>query len=372
MSFQEIHAKKMDPRRRPLPITNVAASLVATSVAVARLDQRLQGHPLLPAFLLRARLETVSAQAATDGYHIDPWRLVAVLEGLPLRQPAEAVDRADLHDATWCAYDLYAWLTLGGGQRQRSIDAAMRGIAAEDQTQGPLLCAGEAFHRWVWQRNRRRAPMRAALVRYWQTAGLLRNPIPLTGAAAFAADAPHTRAEWIATFLAVLQGEAERFDTLLSRLEYTWRTGHQAIQGQRSTSRAGEVLNLLTVRPVLSASCAAEQLGMSINTALHYLERMVEKRIAVEITFRRSRRFFSLKDCDGLTETIAEPRRWRESNRTSRQDDAIRIAAKCSAPLPSAGCRQGLDYGDLDKALQAADRAIVKFLAQIGDRTEME
>ncbi|NHO55310.1 hypothetical protein GOB87_15435 [Acetobacter estunensis] len=353
---------KAVPLRSSLLSAPLASLLVSTSVAVGRLDQRLLGHPLLPAFLLRARLQTVSAQAATDGYHIDPWRLIAVLEGFPLRQPAEAIDRADLHDATWCAYDLYAWLTFGGEDRQPSVDAALRALEAQDHAQGPLLCAGEAFYHWIWQDNRRRAPMRAALVRYWQTSGLLRNPIPLTGARAFRTEAPQDRSEWIVDFLSELQREAERFDTLLSRLEYAWRTGHQVMRGQRSTSRAGDVLDLLTLRPMVSATCAAEELGMSVNTALHYFERMVKKGIAVEITSRLSRRFFSLKDCGGLTDTIAPPRRWRVKNQASQVSGDIQTASRV---VRSPQRWEKLDYGDLDQALQSAERAVKRFIEKV-------
>src|SRR4051794_10070320 len=63
----------------------LAGALERTSGAIARLDQALDGHPLLPAFLYRIRLEAVRRQAAVDGELIDPWHLAAVLEGLRLR-----------------------------------------------------------------------------------------------------------------------------------------------------------------------------------------------------------------------------------------------------------------------------------------------
>jgi len=53
---------------------------------MARFDQALQSHPLLPAFLHRPLLGAVRRQAAVDGNRIDPpWRLPAELEAL---QPA--------------------------------------------------------------------------------------------------------------------------------------------------------------------------------------------------------------------------------------------------------------------------------------------
>src|SRR5208337_1992704 len=62
----------------------LAGALERASRAIARLDQALDGHPLLPAFLYRTRLEAVRRQAAVDGQLIDPWHLAAVLEGLRL------------------------------------------------------------------------------------------------------------------------------------------------------------------------------------------------------------------------------------------------------------------------------------------------
>src|ERR1019366_1115631 len=60
----------------------LAGTLESASRAIARLDQALDGHPLLPAFLYRIRLEAVRRQASIDGQLIDPWHLAAVLEGL--------------------------------------------------------------------------------------------------------------------------------------------------------------------------------------------------------------------------------------------------------------------------------------------------
>ena len=42
----------------------IAHALARAAAAVARVDQALTGHPLLPAFLYRTRLEAVRRQAA--------------------------------------------------------------------------------------------------------------------------------------------------------------------------------------------------------------------------------------------------------------------------------------------------------------------
>src|ERR1700679_1542735 len=59
----------------------MAGSLERASRAIARLDQALDGHPLLPAFLYRTRLEAVRRQAAVDGLLIAPWHLAGGLDG---------------------------------------------------------------------------------------------------------------------------------------------------------------------------------------------------------------------------------------------------------------------------------------------------
>ncbi len=63
----------------------MAVALGDATAAIARLDQALTSRLLRQAFLYRARLDAVRRQAAVDGALIDPWHLVATLEGLRLR-----------------------------------------------------------------------------------------------------------------------------------------------------------------------------------------------------------------------------------------------------------------------------------------------
>ena len=57
----------------PFPVDSMLLGALARAAgAIARLDQALTGHPLLPAFLYRTRLEAVRRQAAVDGKLIDP------------------------------------------------------------------------------------------------------------------------------------------------------------------------------------------------------------------------------------------------------------------------------------------------------------
>ena len=100
-------------RVQPPPLDPaLAGALACAAGAFARLDQALAGHPLLPAFLHRARLEAVRRQAAVDGKAIDPWHLAAVLEGLRLRMDGalRIIDRGAILAAARHALDLHQWL----------------------------------------------------------------------------------------------------------------------------------------------------------------------------------------------------------------------------------------------------------------------
>ena len=108
--------KMLEALLRPAPGKNLdpalAGALAQAAAALARLDQALAGHPLLPAFLHRARLDAVRRQAAVDGQVIDPWHLAAVLEGFRLRMDGalRIIDRGAILAAARHALDLHQWL----------------------------------------------------------------------------------------------------------------------------------------------------------------------------------------------------------------------------------------------------------------------
>ena len=134
--------------------------------AIARLDQAPDHHPLLPAFLHRARLEAVRRQAAVDGHGIDPWHLAAVLEGLRLRMDhaLRIVDRGAVFEAARTALALHQWITEPDFDQEGEVQAAERHLAAA--LPGGLLGAAEGVWSWL-QGGGTRAPIRAALIRFW-------------------------------------------------------------------------------------------------------------------------------------------------------------------------------------------------------------
>jgi hypothetical protein len=71
----------------------------------------------------------------------------------------------------------------------------------------PMLAAARGLHDWL-DGGGARAPMRAALIRFWVRHRVLRMPIPLTGAAALRAETPFGLSAWQSVFLDALAAEA--------------------------------------------------------------------------------------------------------------------------------------------------------------------
>src|SRR5262245_2457675 len=166
------------------------AALAAAAAALARLDEALASHPLQPAFLHRARLDSVRRQAAVDGQLIEPWHLAAMLEGLRLRMDPylRIIDRGAIIEAARHALVLHQWFTAPDFDQEGAVQQAERhlaGFVAAGDT--PLLVAAHGMHAWLADGGAR-APVRAALIRFWVRHRVLRTPAPLTGAAALRAD----------------------------------------------------------------------------------------------------------------------------------------------------------------------------------------
>ena len=131
---------------------------------MARLDQALDDHPLLPAFLYRARLEAVRRQASVDGHGIDSWHLAAILEGLRLRMPdypgIRIIDRCEVFEAARTALGLHQWLVEPDFDQEGEVQVAERHLAVG----AGLVDLADSVWSWL-DRGGGRAPMRAALVR---------------------------------------------------------------------------------------------------------------------------------------------------------------------------------------------------------------
>jgi len=221
----------------PRPVTSwirvdptLAGTLERTSRAIARLDQALDGHPLLPAFLYRARLEAVRRQAAVDGLLIDPWHLAAVLEGLRLRMDhaMRIIDRGLIFDAARHALTLHQWLTVPDFDQEGEVQQAETALATPEARISPLLSAALGVHAWL-DRDGMRPPIRAALVRYWTRHRVFRAPVPLTGATALRAETPWTIDAWVPVFLTALADEADDARQMLLDMERAWFSARRAV-----------------------------------------------------------------------------------------------------------------------------------------------
>ena len=352
----------------PLGDPALLAALAAASAAVARLDAVVSLHPLREALLHRARLDAARRQAAVDGFLIDPWHLAAVLEGLPLRAMRDStrvMDAGALHDAARRALDYHHWLTAPGEAAERAVRAALAALDAERPSGVALLDA--AWGAWHWlDHGGARPPLRAALVRRWAAAGLLRAPLPLTGAAALGPGQPWEPSRWIPVFLRAVATEAGAALDLLVEMEQRWRAARAAVAtGRRRTSRTPAAVDLLAAVPLVSATTLAAALDLSVKAAGAILDDLVRHGVAVEVTHRHSRRLFGLAGLAPLRAAAAPPRRplpgrGRGRPRAMPPETEPLPAAETMPPLPPAAplARPAFDYGELAAAMQAVDAAL--------------
>ncbi|WP_124306722.1 Fic family protein, partial [Acetobacter pasteurianus] len=318
----------------------------------------------LPAILFRERLEASRACAAVDGHLIDPWRLAAELEGLrvvPLG--CDVFERGASVDAAHAAFAQYQWLVKPDETQRNAIESALGWLSEHSKASGPLLGAATAFHAWV-EAGHARAPMRAALIRHWRRTDILHFPLPLVGARSFVPEAPWRPSEWLPYFLNCLNEEVAAVEDRTRALEQSWRQARSKSGGQRCTSRADKVIDLLAAYPVVSATRLSAELGLSLKAAYIYLERFLEEGLIVEVTHRAARRLFALKDLEPLREIVRPPKRPQpgrkrgrprksESQATCPPDENVDIR-----PIEPAPTFAPINYEELERAIDHAERVI--------------
>ncbi|HUZ63625.1 MAG TPA: hypothetical protein VMU82_07920, partial [Acetobacteraceae bacterium] len=206
-----------------------------------------------------------------------------------------------------------------------------------------------------------RAPIRAALVRFWGTRHLLRQPVPLTGAAALRAEQSWEPQDWLPAFLEALAREAGDGLDLLYTLERSWFEARRAIAGRRKTSHAAAAVDLLAAAPVISATSLAGILGIAVKNAIRILDALQAAEIAIEVTHRSKRRLFGLKGLAPLRDVVRPPYRpdpGRGPGRPRRAaEDALPAAA---APLPPLSPieRRAFDYTALEETMAHLDAVV--------------
>ena len=335
------------------------AALERACGAIARLDQALDNHPLLHAFLYRARLEAVRRQAAVDGHGIDSWHLAAVLEGLRLRMDhaLRIVDRGQIFEAARSTLTLHQWIVEPDFDQEGEVQEAERHLAGA----AGLVGVGEALWSWL-DSGRTRPPVRSALVRFWTKNRLLRAPVPLTGPDALGAEAPEGRADWMVAFLDALASEATDYMEMLRSLEHGWRAARGNVGGRRRTSRATIAVDVLAATPLISATTLAGSIGMSIKCATGLLDEFVAAEFAVEVKHRSARRLFGLSGMAPVREATAAPRRPLPGRGRGRprheapleEEPALTIRLPPITRLE----RPSIDYGALEEAMAHCDAVI--------------
>lgn len=337
----------------------IAEPLERTAAAFARLDQALGMHPLQAAFLHRFRLEAVRRQAAVDGELIDPWHLAAVLEGLRFRMDGELriIDRGVIIDAARHALTLHQWLTLPDFDQEGEVQRAQKTLASAPGS--PLLAAAAAAQTWL-DAGGTRPPLRAALIRHWTKHGMLRAPVPLTGAAALRAETDFSPAAWTPAFLAALAGEAADALQLLLDMERTWFEARRRVAGRRRHSRAPAAIDLMAATPLISAHTLAAGLDMAPKNAGLLLDSFCRDGIAIEVTHRTKRRLFGLQGLAPLRETVRPPYRPMPGRSRGRPPLIVEEPTIPPPPLPPLTPleRRAFDYTGLEAAMAFADQAI--------------
>jgi hypothetical protein len=323
----------------------------------------LAGHPLAQAFLYRMRLVAVRHQAAADGALIDSWHLAAAVEGLRLRMDPylRIIDRADILDKAKTALTLHQWLVEPDFDQEGEVQRAESLLRRQSAALHPLLAAAQGLRDWI-DAGEMRAPMRAAMVRFFRQRQLVRLPMPLTGAAALRAGHSWARDPWLPAFLAAIEREAADGLDLLYSMERAWFAARRASAGRRRDSHAAAVVDVLAAAPVISATTIAGILGIAVKNAVRLLDELVAAGIAVEVTHRAKRRLFALAGLAPLRDSVRPPYRPDPNRGRGQPRHEIEEELTDSAPLPPEPLtpleRHAFEYHALEEAMAHLDAVV--------------
>ena len=337
-------------RAEPPDPMALASALADAAAGIARLDQALAGHPLAQAFLYRARLESVRRQAAVDGHLIDLWHLAATIEGLHLRMDPylRMIDRGEILETAKFALTLHQWIVEPDFDQEGEVQRAEAMLAMQPASLPPLIVAAQGFREWI-DSGETRAPMRAAMIRFWRKRQLLRLPVPLTGAAALRSDQSWDRDDWLPAFLRAIAREAADGLDLLYTMERAWFEARRGIAGRRKDSHVAPAVDLLAAAPVLSAT-----------TLARILAELLAAGTAIEVTHRSKRRLFGLQGLAPLRLVVRPPYRPDPNRGPGRPREAIEEDEVAPPPLPPLTPieRRAFDYTALEEAMAHLDAVV--------------
>lgn len=339
----------------------LASALADAAAGIARLDQALAGHPLAQAFLYRARLESVRRMAAVDGQLIDPWHLAATIEGLRLRMDPylRMIDRGEILETAKFALTLHQWIVEPDFDQEGEVQRAEAMLAMQPASLPPLIAAAQGFREWI-DSGETRAPMRAAMIRFWRKRQLFRLPVPLTGAAALRSDQSWDRDDWLPAFLRAIAREAADGLDLLYTMERAWFEARRGIAGRRKDSHVAPAVDLLAAAPVLSATTLARILGIAVKNAIRILAELLAAGTAIEVTHRSKRRLFGLQGLAPLRLVVRPPYRPDPNRGPGRPRQAIEEDEVAPPPLPPLTPieRRAFDYTALEEAMAHLDAVV--------------
>ncbi|MGH7085704.1 MAG: hypothetical protein ACREFN_12015 [Acetobacteraceae bacterium] len=341
----------------------LAGALVAAAAAIARLDQALAGHPLAQALLHRTRLESVRQQAAVDGQLIDRWHLAATIEGLRLRMDPylRIIDRGDILDKAKFSLGLHQWIVEPDFDQEGEVQRAEAMLARQPASFPPLIAAAQGFRDWI-ETGETRPAMRSAMIRFWRKRGLLRMPVPLTGAASLGFEQSWDQDAWLPSFLQAIEREAADALDLLYSMERSWFEARRGIAGRRKGSHDAAAVDVLAAAPVLSATTLARILGIAVKNGIRILDGLVAAGIAIEVTHRSKRRLFGLTGLAPLRDVVRppyrpDPGRGRGRPRHEIVEEQAERAAPALPPLSPID-RRAFDYTALEEAMAHLDAVV--------------
>ncbi|HTT78540.1 MAG TPA: hypothetical protein VMF86_02570 [Stellaceae bacterium] len=285
------------------------------------------------------------------------------------------IDRGDILDKAKFALGLHQWIVEPDFDQEGEVQRAEALLARQPASLPPLIAAADGLRDWI-ETGETRPAMRSALVRFWHKRGLLRLPIPLTGAASLGSEQSWEADAWLPAFLRAIEREAADALDLLYAMERAWFEARRSITKRRRDSHVTAAVDLLAAAPVLSATTLARILGIAIKSAIRILDALVATEIAIEVTHRSKRRLFGLQGLAPLRRVVQPPYR-PDSNRgrgRPRHDIEEDVPVGSPSPLPPLTPieRRAFDYTGLEEAmahLDAVVRASRSALRSIADGT---
>ena len=302
---------------------SLPAAAESAALAIGRLDQALNHHPLRKAWNHRSRLAAAVQASAWDGRAVDLQRLAGMVAGVP--HPPHA-DLLSEHRALM----FLDYLARCGGETETYLeDLWPEDHDPLDEDRQIILDAVNASHApstlltiaeivWAIRQEHDAAPgiLHAAIPNLLAQRGLTQSGF-IAGLAAFPARQSHS--DWMTAFLQGMTKAAETGLARLHGLSLTYDDWRNRIGKRQKNSRLPQVVVMALCQPCLSPIAVQRLLGMqwvkdgrkpriSLPGASKLLDELTALGILVEGTNRRgSHRVFVAADLGIGTRAPSNP-----------------------------------------------------------------